>query len=70
MASGRSITQSPAANATRVRFQVPPQVTELRAGHQGPGGQFRNPEIPIEHGAEVITGRSLVNDRAICLNAA
>src|SRR6202045_2366797 len=46
------------------------QVTELRVGHQGPDGRFRNPEIPIAHGAEVITGRSLVNDRAICPNAA
>jgi CxxC motif-containing protein (DUF1111 family) len=41
------------------------QVTELRVGHQGPDGRFRNPEIPIVRGA-VITGRSLVNDRAIC----
>src|SRR3984957_70697 len=46
------------------------QVTELRVGHQGPEGHFRNPEIPIAHGAEVITGRSLVNDRAICPSAA
>jgi CxxC motif-containing protein (DUF1111 family) len=46
------------------------QVTELRVGHQGPDGRFRNPEIPIAHGSEVITGRSLVNDRAICPNAA
>jgi CxxC motif-containing protein (DUF1111 family) len=46
------------------------QVTELRVGHQGPDGHFRNPEIPIAHGTEVITGRSLVNDRAICPNAA
>ena len=46
------------------------QVTELRAGHQGPDGRFRNPEIPIAYGSEVITGRSLVNDRAICPNAA
>src|SRR5277367_3011110 len=46
------------------------QVTELRVGHQGPDGHFRNPEIPIAHGAEVIVGRSLVNDRAICPNAA
>jgi CxxC motif-containing protein (DUF1111 family) len=46
------------------------QVTELRVGHQGPDGHFRTPEIPIAHGAEVITGRSLVNDRAICPNAA
>jgi CxxC motif-containing protein (DUF1111 family) len=46
------------------------QVTELRAGHQGRDGRFLNPEIPIAHGAEVITGRSLVNDRAICPNGA
>jgi CxxC motif-containing protein (DUF1111 family) len=42
------------------------QVTELRVGHLGPDGRFRNPEIPIARGAEVITGRTLVNDRAIC----
>jgi CxxC motif-containing protein (DUF1111 family) len=46
------------------------QVTELRVGHQGPDRHFRNPEIPIAHGTEVIKGRSLVNDRAICPNAA
>src|SRR6202047_5522801 len=46
------------------------QVTELRVGHNGPDGHFRTPDIPIAHGAEVITGRSLVNDRAICPNAA
>ena len=46
------------------------QVTELRVGHNGPDGRFRTPDIPIAHGAEIITGRSLVNDRAICPNAA
>jgi CxxC motif-containing protein (DUF1111 family) len=46
------------------------QVTELRVGHQGADGRFRTPEIPIADGAEVVTGRSLVNDRAICPNAA
>ena len=46
------------------------QVAELRVGHQGPDGHFHNPEIPIAGGAEVISGRSLVNDRAICPNAA
>ena len=46
------------------------QVTELRVGHLGPHGHFRTPDIPIAHGAEVISGRSLVNDRAICPNAA
>ena len=45
------------------------QVTELRVGHVGKDGHFRTPDIPIAHGAEVITGRSLVNDRAICPNA-
>src|ERR1700722_9711290 len=46
------------------------QVTELRVGHLGPDGRFVNPEVPIAHGGEVITGRSLVNDRAICPNGA
>src|SRR5262249_24745599 len=46
------------------------QVTELRVGHLGPDGRFRNPEIPIARGAEVITGRTLVNDRAICPSGA
>src|SRR6516164_565700 len=46
------------------------QVSELRVGHGGPHGKFENPEIPIAHGTEIITGRSLVNDRAICPNAA
>jgi CxxC motif-containing protein (DUF1111 family) len=42
------------------------QVTELRVGHLGPHGIFENPGIPINHGQEVITGRTLINDRAIC----
>lgn len=46
------------------------QVSELRVAHQGPDGHYHNPEIPIAHGAEIITGRSLVNDRAICPNGA
>ena len=46
------------------------QITELRVGHLSPEGYFQNPEIPIADGAEVIKGRSLVNDRAICPNAA
>ncbi|MGB0035043.1 MAG: di-heme oxidoredictase family protein [Candidatus Acidiferrales bacterium] len=61
--SCRECHQSPVSGAAS-------QVTELRVGHQGPDGHFRNPEIPIAHGAEVIAGRSLVNDRAICPNAA
>lgn len=46
------------------------QVSELRVGHPGPHGEFQNPEIPIARGKEIISGRSLVNDRAICPNAA
>jgi CxxC motif-containing protein (DUF1111 family) len=61
--SCRECHQSPVSGAAS-------QVTELRVGHQGPEGHFRNPEIPIAHGAEVISGRSLVNDRAICPNTA
>ncbi len=45
------------------------QVAELRVGHRGPNGKFENPSIPIDHGKETITGRTLVNDRAICPNA-
>ena len=61
--SCRECHQSPVSGAAS-------QVSELRVGHQGPEGHFRNPDIPIAHGVEVISGRSLVNDRAICPNAA
>ncbi|MGB7622755.1 MAG: di-heme oxidoredictase family protein [Terriglobia bacterium] len=44
------------------------QVTELRVGHRDPKGNFVNPSIPIAGGAVVISGRSLINDRAICPN--
>jgi CxxC motif-containing protein (DUF1111 family) len=46
------------------------QVAELRVGHLGPDHRFQNPNIPIAHGAEIISGRTLVNDRAICPSAA
>ena len=46
------------------------QVLELRVGHKGPDGTFQNPEIPINGGSVIIKGRSLVNQRAICPNAA
>ena len=42
------------------------QVSELRVGHVDAHGLFQTPEIPINHGAEVIKDRTLVNDRAIC----
>ena len=48
----------------------PSQVNELRVGHVGKKGEFENPSIPIARGQEVITGRTLVNDRAICPNGA
>jgi CxxC motif-containing protein (DUF1111 family) len=46
------------------------QVSELRVGHNDAKGQFQNPEIPINHGEEIIKGRSLINDRAICPSGA
>jgi len=46
------------------------QIAELRVGHRGPDGLFHNPEIPIARGTVIISGRTLVNDRAICPNAA
>ena len=61
--SCRECHQSPVTGASS-------QVSELRVGHQAPDGHFRTPEIPIAHGSEVIRNRSLVNDRAICPNAA
>ena len=42
------------------------QVSELRVGHLDSHGIFQNPEVPINHGTEVIRGRTLINDRAIC----
>jgi CxxC motif-containing protein (DUF1111 family) len=46
------------------------QVTELRVGHKSSDGKFQTAEISIHHGSEIIKGRSLVNQRAICPNAA
>jgi CxxC motif-containing protein (DUF1111 family) len=46
------------------------QVGELRVGHRETDGKFQNPEIPIARGTETIKGRTLVNDRAVCPNAA
>src|SRR5258706_616804 len=57
--SCRECHQNPASGAVS-------QVTELRVGHLGPGGLFENPSIPIDHGQEVINGRTLINDRAVC----
>lgn len=45
------------------------QITELRVGHNDANGNFVNPTISINDGANTITGRSIVNDRAICPQA-
>jgi CxxC motif-containing protein (DUF1111 family) len=42
------------------------QITELRVGHNDANGNFVNPTIFINDGMNTITGRSIVNDRAIC----
>lgn len=44
-------------------------VSELRVGHQDAFGNFVNPTIVINDGANSIPNRSLVNDRAICPQA-
>jgi CxxC motif-containing protein (DUF1111 family) len=41
------------------------QITELRVGHNDADGNFVNPTIFINDGRNTITGRSIVNDRAI-----
>jgi CxxC motif-containing protein (DUF1111 family) len=41
------------------------QFTELRAGHRDANGNFVNPTVPINGGADQIGGRSIVNDRAV-----
>lgn len=45
------------------------QITELRVGHTDVNGNFVNPTITINDGANSIPNRSLVNDRAICPQA-
>ena len=57
--SCRECHQSPVSGASS-------QITELRVGHLDAHGLFQNPEIPINHGAELIKDRTLLNDRAIC----
>jgi hypothetical protein len=41
------------------------QITELRVGHNDENGKFVNPTILINDGKDKITGRSIVDDRAI-----
>src|ERR1700758_3101112 len=42
------------------------QITEVRVGHLDANGNFANPTVLINDGATAISGRSIVNDRAIC----
>jgi CxxC motif-containing protein (DUF1111 family) len=41
------------------------QFTELRVGHRDADDNFVNPTVPINDGLNTITGRSIVNDRAV-----
>src|ERR1700730_16447167 len=41
------------------------QFTELRVGHRDANGNFVNPTVPINDGANSIAGRSIINDRAV-----
>ncbi len=41
------------------------QFTELRVGHNDANGNFVNPTVLIDDGANSITGRSIINDRAV-----
>jgi CxxC motif-containing protein (DUF1111 family) len=41
------------------------QFTELRAGHTDANGNFANPTVLINDGAASISGRSIINDRAV-----
>ena len=41
------------------------QFTELRVGHRDANGNFVNPTVSINDGANQITGRSIINDRAV-----
>lgn len=45
------------------------QVTELRAGHRDEQGAFVFPQVRIGGGSVVVTGRTLINDKAICPGA-
>lgn len=46
------------------------QITELRAGHRDRKGHFINPRVSLADGATTISGRTLINDRAICPSGA
>jgi len=45
------------------------QITEIRVGHLDDNGNFVNPTVAINDGANTVAGRSLINDRSICAQA-
>jgi CxxC motif-containing protein (DUF1111 family) len=45
------------------------QITEIRVGHRDGNGNFVNPTVTINNGANTVGGRSLINDRSICAQA-
>src|SRR5271169_4485789 len=45
------------------------QITEVRVGHRDDNGNFVNPTVTINDGAATVTGRSIINDRATCVQA-
>ena len=45
------------------------QFTEVRAGHKDANGNFVNPTVVINGGADTISGRSIINDRSVCAQA-
>ena len=45
------------------------QITELRVGHRDDNGNFVNPSVTINDGNTTVSGRSLIDDRAICPQA-
>ena len=44
----------------------PSQITEIRVGHKDDNGNFVNPTVTINDGANTIAPRSLINDRSVC----
>jgi CxxC motif-containing protein (DUF1111 family) len=45
------------------------QITEIRVGHNDDNGNFVNPTVTINEGANTVGGRSVINDRATCPQA-
>jgi hypothetical protein len=61
-----STTPGLAPSVIRIRSaEGPANFTELRVAHLDANGNFVNPTVPIDDGANTITGRSIINDRAV-----